>query len=68
MMQLHQEFATDGMGPDRHFAWQQSSGPNVRFGVNSANQPDFLPLKLAAGGAASCTCNQRPFSQASLAL
>ena len=21
-----------GTGSDRHFAWQQSSGPNVRFG------------------------------------
>ena len=28
---LQQEFATGGMGSDRHFAWQQSSGPNVRF-------------------------------------
>jgi hypothetical protein len=23
---------TGGMGSDRHFAWQRSSGPNVRFG------------------------------------
>ena len=29
---LQQGFATDGMGSDRHFAWQQSSGSNVRFG------------------------------------
>src|SRR6516164_2857625 len=31
-MGLQQEFATGGMGSDRHFAWQQSSGSNVRFG------------------------------------
>ena len=24
-----------GMGSDRHFAWQQSSGPNVRFGLKA---------------------------------
>jgi hypothetical protein len=29
MTQLQQGFWTDGMGSDRHFAWQQSSGPNV---------------------------------------
>jgi hypothetical protein len=29
---LQQGFATGGMGSDRHFARQQSSGPNVRFG------------------------------------
>src|SRR5262249_4354920 len=29
---LQQGFPTGGMGSDRHFAWQQSSGPNVRFG------------------------------------
>ena len=23
------------MGSDRHFAWQQSSGPNVRFGLKA---------------------------------
>jgi CheY-like chemotaxis protein len=27
---LQQGFTTGGMGSDRHFAWQQSSGPNVR--------------------------------------
>jgi hypothetical protein len=32
MMQLQQGFATGGMGADHHFAWQQSPGPNVRFG------------------------------------
>src|SRR6516164_10564565 len=32
MARLQQGFATGGMGSDRHFAWQQSSGPNVRFG------------------------------------
>jgi hypothetical protein len=31
-MQLQQGFAIGGMGSDHHFAWQQSSGPNVRFG------------------------------------
>ena len=29
---LQQGFTTGGMGSDHHFAWQQSSGPNVRFG------------------------------------
>jgi hypothetical protein len=29
---LQQGFAIGGMGSDRHFAQQQSSGPNVRFG------------------------------------
>src|SRR5262249_5192812 len=32
MMQLQQGFATGGMGSDYHFAWQQSPGPNVRYG------------------------------------
>src|SRR5215469_2833466 len=32
MAQLQQGFTTGGMGSDRHFAWQQSSGSNVRFG------------------------------------
>jgi hypothetical protein len=31
-MRLQQGFTTGGMGSDRHFAWQQSLGPNVRFG------------------------------------
>jgi hypothetical protein len=30
--QLQQGFAAAGMGSARYFAWQQSSGPNVRFG------------------------------------
>src|SRR6516164_1303380 len=30
--QLQQGFPPGGMGFDCHFAWQQSSGPNVRFG------------------------------------
>jgi hypothetical protein len=30
--QLQQGFATDEMGSDGHFAQQQSSTPNVRFG------------------------------------
>jgi hypothetical protein len=29
---LHQGFVAGGMGSDNHFAWQQSAGPNVRFG------------------------------------
>jgi hypothetical protein len=29
---LQQAFTAGGMGFDRHFAWQQSLGPNVRFG------------------------------------
>jgi hypothetical protein len=32
MTRLQQGFATGGMGSDRHFARQQSSGSNVRFG------------------------------------
>ena len=32
MAQLQQGFPTGGMGSARHFAWQQSAGPNVRFG------------------------------------
>jgi hypothetical protein len=31
-MGLQQGFTTGGMGADRYFAWQQSSGLNVRFG------------------------------------
>jgi len=31
-MGLQQGFTTGGMGSDRHFARQQLSGPNVRFG------------------------------------
>ena len=32
MMRLQRGFIIGGMGSDRHFVWQQSSGPNVRFG------------------------------------
>jgi hypothetical protein len=32
MTQLQQGFTIGGMGSDCHFAWQQPSGPNVRFG------------------------------------
>jgi hypothetical protein len=32
MTQLQQEFMVGGMGSILHFARQQSSGPNVRFG------------------------------------
>jgi len=32
MTQLQQGSTIGGMGSDRHFAQQQSSGPNVRFG------------------------------------
>jgi len=31
-METQQGFTTGGMGSERHFAWQQSSEPNVRFG------------------------------------
>jgi hypothetical protein len=31
-MQLQQRFIIGEIGADRHFAWQQSSGPYVRFG------------------------------------
>jgi hypothetical protein len=30
---LQQGFPTGGMGSDPHFAWQQPSGSNVRFGL-----------------------------------
>src|SRR5262249_1648780 len=36
--QLQQGFTTGGMGSDRHFAQQQSPGPNVRYG----SQADIL--------------------------
>src|SRR5262249_44416657 len=32
LTQLQQGFTTGGMGSNSHFAQQQSSGPNVRFG------------------------------------
>jgi hypothetical protein len=31
-MGLQQGFTTGEMGADRYFAWQQSSGSNIRFG------------------------------------
>ena len=34
---------TDGMGSDRHIAWQLSSGPNVRFG--SKADIEACPIK-----------------------
>jgi len=34
-----QGFTTGGMGSDRHFAWQQPSGSNVRF-VPKADKAD----------------------------
>ena len=40
-LRLQQGFATHGMGSGRHFAWQQSPEPNVRFGslANIAASP-----------------------------
>jgi len=37
-------FTTGGMGSDRHFARQQSSGPNVRFTSESGHRdgPDYI--------------------------
>jgi hypothetical protein len=32
MAQLQQGLTPDGMGSDRHIAWQQLSGSNVRYG------------------------------------
>jgi hypothetical protein len=32
MAQLQQGFTPDGMGSEHHFAWQQTSRSNVRFG------------------------------------
>jgi len=37
--QLQQGFTIGGMGPDCHFAWQQSSGLNVRFGSKADIDP-----------------------------
>ena len=37
MTQLERRFTTGGMGSNSHFAWQQSSGPNVRFGSKEAD-------------------------------
>src|SRR6516165_1490440 len=51
--QLQQGFPPGGMGFDRHFAWQQSSGPNVRFGSKRTSrhlQPmSALPPKADVG-------------------
>ena len=41
-MRLQQGFTTGGMGSDGHFAWQQSSGPNVRFG----SKADIAPRQI----------------------
>jgi hypothetical protein len=44
LTQLQQGFATDGMGSNSHFAQQQSSGPNVRFGSKADN--GALPIDI----------------------
>ena len=48
-MRLQQGFTTGGMGSDRHFAWQQSLGPNVRFGsegdIQAVRPMSALPPK-----------------------
>jgi hypothetical protein len=41
-VQLQQGFATGGMGCDCHFAQQQSSAPNVRFG----SEADIATVQL----------------------
>jgi hypothetical protein len=48
-MGLQQGFATDEMGSDRHFAWQQSSEPNVRFVPKADIRLLFDQLISAAG-------------------
>src|SRR5215467_12830371 len=53
--QLQQGFPPGGMGFDRHFAWQQSSGPNVRFGS-----------KADIGGAAKLFFIRSPYRRARL--
>ena len=49
MTRLQQGLATGGMGPDRHFAEQQSPGPNVRFGskadIGTAQLDPLYPRK-----------------------
>jgi hypothetical protein len=44
MTRLQQGFTTGGIGSDRHFAGQQLSGPNVRFG--SKADIDVGPLNV----------------------
>jgi len=41
--QLQQGFTIGGMGPDCHFARQQSLGPNVRFG-SKADSRHLQPM------------------------
>jgi hypothetical protein len=38
-----------GMGSDRHFTWQQSSGPHVRFGSKQTLRNVRLMSALESG-------------------
>jgi hypothetical protein len=52
--QLQQGFTTGEMGADRHFAWQQVSGLNVRFDQKQTFGPfiamSALPPKADIAG------------------
>jgi hypothetical protein len=68
--QLQQGFPPGGMGFDRHFAWQQSSGPNVRFGSKAdiAAPPTNVCFTPKSGRRNSVSkfalCQQRTFCAA----
>jgi len=36
----------DEIGADHHFAWQQSLGPNVRFGSKADIQPRLIDVRF----------------------
>jgi hypothetical protein len=59
MTQLQQGF-TGGMGSDRHFAWQQSSGPNVRFGSEADTTRSVRDVRFTPE---SCRGHRRPTRQ-----
>jgi hypothetical protein len=44
--QLQQGFMTGGIGSDRHVAWQQSSGLNVRFGSKADIHPPSTDVRF----------------------
>jgi hypothetical protein len=46
MAQLQQGFATGEMGSDGHFAQQQSSGLNVRFGSKADIHPPSADVRF----------------------
>ena len=45
-MGLQQGFATGGMGSDRHFAWQRSSGTECPLWVKSGHHETLNPRPL----------------------